>query len=1757
MANVNAANWISELDKVRDALGYIDSTSRDDWLIVGAALKRELGQDAFDLWDEWSSRADSYNAKTAKYTWDRFKPGKAGLGTVFHLAKQSGFDPTGRIGHEPLSAQAKLEQAELRAKRAKEQAEEVAKKEARYSKVASLSSQIWQSSIPAGSDHPYLVRKGITGENLHEIDQAKLASLIGYPPKANDELLVGRILLAAVKQNDSINTLELIDESGRKSALAGGRKLQSYWVAKDLVQSPNEPSVIYIGEGIATTRSIKQAYSALQADLGLPDALIVASLSTGNMPSVALALRAQYPNSLIVIASDLGRGEQVAIKVALMVGGLVSKPNFSDVDLASHKVVDKNDFNDLQLIAGDQKVVVGLLAAQTPQSLGYQLIDGQVVRVDEEAALTTQIKTSASSRGGSLSSEKPFKPASSEQNQNIESVALRGFNDADKVGVELQISDAVTSDPARFIELYKSDPRAHGGLYINVDLFKETFEPYRQSKESRGAYNLPVHNSATMLASALFRQNLETAQSKIKEGKADQNRVILIAGTPGAAKSNFVKAVIANDPSVACIYEGQLDELELAKSLTAQSLAMGMEVNILAVHSKAIDALDASLQRFEAVGRGATIDDIAASITTLPSNLELIAQAYGEAVKLTIVDRSDPKNPLIAQGWDHLPKLISEGNYETIKQRLTDHLERRYQSRSIGQAVYSHALNRSSERPLLQDAGKSPGRNVPDGGGADNARGILLEADNESVAITDFGEKIGGARKDVWTGYLDRLQAAQTLAAREVPFSQYWPEPNYQKLIETGQNPEAIAYLRALRDVVPTKPKATYKLSSWSAKVEVSKSLAGEINEAIDQPQSLKLIFDKFKSIPEISDRATLYQIAGHKRSLASYQIKSANYSMLDGVSYSPPKTLWSIEDKTKGRSWPKQLIVADTRQALLERFTSEHQSLLDDSQKSKSSKDPQFVLYRKRAGDPLFIAKKIGRRYIDLAGPFLDAKEARDYRSANLNELEQSLAKLKEVPAIRALQNEPRLGIDYRGDQNITPQEFNEVFGFRGVEFGNWVEQGRRQSDLNEAYDALMDLSKALALPPAALSLNGELGLAFGARGRGGVDPAKAHYEAGHVVINLTKEKGAGSLAHEWWHALDNYLVRTNKPESPLGFVSENPRAVDLRNALQESFVQVMEQIQHSNLPARSAKMDEFRSSAYWATPIEMSARCFEGYVGEKLSGLGIRNDYLVNYLAPKEWNSEDLIRYPYPVDREVESINGAFGNLFAQVQTRQTDKGVAIYSESASGAVPEADRILLLDISERVTELMKPFKDRAIPVKVIAEASDVGLFYPGITVSGITHRGNIFLVQEGLHSIAEVEKTLWHEMFHLGLQRFLTKEQYVQNLNELYTKDQWIANKAREWFASKDGQRVFAESGGDVDFVRARGVDEALADLAEITQTHKSGYRINTPGAKVYRAVMNWSADLAEKLGFHAVAKALRDHSAGKEARLIVSNIFNRLRNEDVPVKGLLAGYPIDPTLKQRPQSNPNHSIEEKQLNVAGQFIRPAHANFPSSGDINMAKQAKTSAPEQAIPSEKTPEESRLPTSPEKTESSRTVGEPLYDLSKVPHEVRTAASSFFGSRHNHYPPRENGGPYKGEVLNTSNYLIQEVSPRALVFHDKSKIEYKNDKIAALEKDNRINGLEVKINYEGDQAKVRPYDRMHDNFLKVCREMKESAEIMAQPPEFTEMLNNIMASSWERMSRERLEQLQQVRQPKKQLAPDHTIVAPAPSAQDAPTRSR
>jgi putative DNA primase/helicase len=43
---------------IRQALGFIPSDDRDIWIRCGMAIKAELGEAGYELWDQWSSTSD-------------------------------------------------------------------------------------------------------------------------------------------------------------------------------------------------------------------------------------------------------------------------------------------------------------------------------------------------------------------------------------------------------------------------------------------------------------------------------------------------------------------------------------------------------------------------------------------------------------------------------------------------------------------------------------------------------------------------------------------------------------------------------------------------------------------------------------------------------------------------------------------------------------------------------------------------------------------------------------------------------------------------------------------------------------------------------------------------------------------------------------------------------------------------------------------------------------------------------------------------------------------------------------------------------------------------------------------------------------------------------------------------------------------------------------------------------------------------------------------------------------------------------------------------------------------------------------------------------------------------------------------------------------------------------------------------------------------------------------------------------------------
>ena len=522
---------------------------------------------------------------------------------------------------------------------------------------------------------------------------------------------------------------------------------------------------------------------------------------------------------------------------------------------------------------------------------------------------------------------------------------------------------------------------------------------------------------------------------------------------------------------------------------------------------------------------------------------------------------------------------------------------------------------------------------------AETIKGAKL-APKINQKIEDFGEVISGAAKHNYT--LREALGSTTLSSQKL--SEAFPQPDYDKLLSEGVGPEELALVSLLRGQIEPKPRRQYKLSRWVEKVGEHKRIAslvlgGELTardyisgDQIDGYEEDRSAFSR----DDVNALNAFISVAAtippdQIKHLGAYQIDHHFYQLFRGE-----KNKHKFKVSVKGESDN----YFDTAQEAADHITGR----LSEPAGPKAGL-AKFDVYKMRGEKDVIIGKKVGRNYIDLAR-VPDGKAAREllFDPVENKKLVELLKQKKAVSDHRRLSHNPRLGKDYRNGADITPEEFADKFRLRGVQFGNWVEQSKRQDDINNAWDGLHDLSEVLKIPPAALSLNGELGLAFGARGRSG---AAAHYEPGERAINLTKKNGSGSLAHEWLHALDDYFGRaegvddyiTNHERKKRGYkdgqwteLSDDDFTV--RAEVYQAFKKVIEvtkdSTQGASLLERSKELDKRRAKGYWSKNIELAARSFESYVVEKLRMQGHESDYLVSVTPRDAWDKSEEIARP-----------------------------------------------------------------------------------------------------------------------------------------------------------------------------------------------------------------------------------------------------------------------------------------------------------------------------------------------------------------------------------------------------------------------------------------------------------------------------------------------------------------------------------------------
>lgn len=408
----------------------------------------------------------------------------------------------------------------------------------------------------------------------------------------------------------------------------------------------------------------------------------------------------------------------------------------------------------------------------------------------------------------------------------------------------------------------------------------------------------------------------------------------------------------------------------------------------------------------------------------------------------------------------------------------------------------------------------------------------------------EFGKKIGGSRRDQWK---ERgLSVSDMKLMNDAEQDKYcqkkyiWETPDYQKMLEDGVDREVLFFIKAVKDTVATKP----------ARKEDREGYVNEVCSIRDEIMGYRTwkqcetFCMKYIVMPKRVDRdGYVYSCTPAFRSINGSKIYQATRHI----------SRTSVEREIRR----KEFLYTD-----YEKFTKDFRNYskngieLTEERGLPYIKGSGFTCLAQGLTKEIFDAIPEDGTLVINHGRYITGGSKEDAGNSIQALYEASLElnrdkdgnsqdkarKQRFVPPALIQCRREKYGSDTRTKTGKTPEDILERFSFRGGEFGNWLNEETRQENLNYAFDAFCDLAEALNIGRDQVSLNGRLSIAFGARGKGS---AAAHYEPMREVINLTKFSGAGSLAHEYGHALDDILAKEDGQNGPFTGNARNCEAM------------------------------------------------------------------------------------------------------------------------------------------------------------------------------------------------------------------------------------------------------------------------------------------------------------------------------------------------------------------------------------------------------------------------------------------------------------------------------------------------------------------------------------------------------------------------------------------------------------------------------------
>lgn len=334
---------------IADALQFVNADDRDLWVSMAMAVKSELGDQGFDVWDQWSQSSGQYKERDARHVWKSCKAhGKVTIGTLLFEAQQHGFvlaSNDNRMTPEQLEERQRVRDEARRQSQAEQ-------KQREYD-AAMLAGEIWDAASEC-ADHPYLERKGVKPHGLR----------VGSWPLRNKQGEIyahaeNALLVPLRNSGSKLTTLQAVFSQlppgyeTDKAFLRDGVKSGSWHTIGDF----STASTVALCEGYATGATIHE----------LTGWCVLVCFDRTNLLPVGKKIKQHADGKALIVCADNDRhtfgnpGITAAKATGSEIGARVLIPEFADEDSGSG-----TDFNDLANAEGSN-------AART-QLTGHQAV---------------------------------------------------------------------------------------------------------------------------------------------------------------------------------------------------------------------------------------------------------------------------------------------------------------------------------------------------------------------------------------------------------------------------------------------------------------------------------------------------------------------------------------------------------------------------------------------------------------------------------------------------------------------------------------------------------------------------------------------------------------------------------------------------------------------------------------------------------------------------------------------------------------------------------------------------------------------------------------------------------------------------------------------------------------------------------------------------------------------------------------------------------------------------------------------------------------------------------------------------------------------------------------------------------------------------------------------------------------------------------------------------------------------------------------